>query len=191
MSVSLSKGGNVSLTKEVPGLARIAVALGWEERTTSGAPFDLDASALILNANGKVLGDDYFVFYGNLQSPDSSVQHTGDDLVGSGDDSEIINVNLNALRAEVDRIVFAVSIYDAEDRKQNFGQVANAYIRVLNLATQVEMARYDLVEDASNEIAMVFGELYRNNDEWKFRAVGQGYNTGLRGIALEFGVNIQ
>jgi tellurium resistance protein TerD len=191
MSVTLTKGGNVSLSKEAPGLTAVAVALGWDERTTTGADFDLDASALLLGANGKVVDDSHFVFYGNLSSPDGSVQHTGDNLVGGGDDSEVINITLADVPADVQRIVFPVSIYEADARKQSFGQVSNAYIRVLNHPSMAEIARYDLTEDASTETAMIFGEVYRHNNEWKFRAVGQGYTTGLRGIALDFGVNVE
>jgi tellurium resistance protein TerD len=191
MSVSLSKGGNVSLTKEAPGLTAVLVGLGWDARTTSGADFDLDASALILGASGKILSDSHFVFFNNLTSPDGSVEHTGDNLTGEGEgDDEVIKVNLAAVAAEADRIVVTVSIYDAESRAQSFGQVRNAYIRVVNQADNTELTRYDLSEDASTETAMIFGELYRNAGEWKFRAVGQGYSTGLAGIARDFGVNV-
>ncbi|MCQ4044627.1 TerD family protein [Streptantibioticus rubrisoli] len=191
MGVSLSKGGNVSLSKEAPNLTAVQVGLGWDARTTTGADFDLDASALLTNAAGRVLTDQHFVFYNNLKSPDGSVEHTGDNLTGEGEgDDEVINVDLAQVPHEVDRIVFPVSIYDAEDRQQSFGQVRNAYIRVVNRADNRELARYDLTEDASTETAMVFGELYRNNGEWKFRAIGQGYASGLRGIAQDFGVNV-
>jgi tellurium resistance protein TerD len=191
MSVSLSKGGNVSLTKEAPGLTAVLVGLGWDARTTSGAAFDLDASALILGTSGKILSDSHFVFFNNLTSPDGSVEHTGDNLTGEGEgDDEVIKVNLAAVPAEADRIVVTVSIYDAEARSQSFGQVRNAYIRVVNQADNAELTRYDLSEDASTETAMIFGELYRNAGDWKFRAVGQGYSTGLAGIARDFGVNV-
>ena len=191
MGVSLSKGGNVSLTKEAPGLTAIHVGLGWDARTTSGTDFDLDASALLLNNTGKILSDQHFVFFNNLKSPDGSVEHTGDNLTGEGEgDDEVINVNLAGVPAEVDKIVFAVSIYDAETRQQSFGQVRNAFIRIVNQAGGAEIARYDLTEDASTETAMIFGEVYRNGAEWKFRAVGQGYSTGLRGIAQDYGVNV-
>jgi tellurium resistance protein TerD len=191
MSVSLSKGGNVSLTKEAPGLTAVMVGLGWDARTTSGADFDLDASALLVNAGGKVLSDQHFVFFNNLTSPDGSVEHTGDNLTGEGEgDDESIKVDLSRVPADVDKVVFTVSIYDAESRRQSFGQVRNAYIRVLNQAGGGEITRYDLSEDASTETAMIFGELYRNGAEWKFRAVGQGYESGLAGIARDFGVNV-
>jgi len=191
MSVSLSKGGNVSLTKAAPNLRAILVGLGWDERTTSGAAFDLDASALMVGTSGKILSDQHFVFFNNLKSPDGSVEHTGDNLTGSGEgDDEQILVNLSLVPAECDRIVFPVSIYEAEQRAQSFGQVRNAFIRVVNSDDNNELARYDLSEDASSETAMIFGEVYRNNGEWKFRAVGQGYASGLAGIARDFGVNV-
>jgi tellurium resistance protein TerD len=191
MGVSLAKGGNVSLSKEAPGLTAVTVGLGWDVRTTTGADYDLDASALLCNDAGKVASDQHFVFYNNLTSPDGSVQHTGDNLTGEGEgDDESVNVNLAGVPAEVTKIVFPVSIHDAQTRGQSFGQVRNAFIRVVNQADGNELARYDLSEDASTETAMVFGELYRNGAEWKFRAVGQGYASGLRGIAQDFGVNV-
>ena len=190
MGVSLAKGGNVSLTKQAPGLSAVVVGLGWDERTTGGQAFDLDASALMLTPAGRVLSDQHFVFFNNLTSPDGSVEHTGDNLTGEGEgDDEQIKVDLSRVPAEVDRIVFPVSIYEADNRRQNFGQVRNAFIRVVNQADNSELARYDLSEDASTETAMVFGELYRGTDEWKFRAVGQGYSAGLAGIVRDFGVN--
>ena len=191
MGVSLTKGGNVSLTKSAPGLTAVMVGLGWDVRTTTGTDFDLDASAILADTAGKVVSDKHFVFFNNLTSPDGSVEHLGDNLTGAGDgDDEQIKVNLAAVPAEVDKIVFPVSIYEAETRSQNFGQVRNAFIRVVNQADNSEIARYDLSEDASTETAMIFGELYRNGAEWKFRAVGQGYASGLEGIARDFGVNI-
>ncbi|HWU20867.1 MAG TPA: TerD family protein [Nocardioides sp.] len=191
MAVSLTKGGNVSLTKEAPGLSAVDVGLGWDANSFSGAEFDLDASAIMLSESGKVVSDAHFVFFNNLSSPDGSVVHAGDNLTGAGDgDDEVVHVNLAAVPLEVDRISFAVSIYDADTRSQNFGMVRNAFIRVVNQAGGAEIARYDLSEDASTETAMVFGELYRNGADWKFRAVGQGYASGLRGIAQDFGVNL-
>ncbi|GGV17510.1 MULTISPECIES: TerD family protein [Streptomycetaceae] len=191
MPVSLSKGGNVSLTKEAPGLSAVTVGLGWDVRTTTGAEFDLDASAIVLNADGKVLSNSHFVFFNNTSTPDSTVVHTGDNRTGEGaGDDEAINVNLAGLPAEAAKITFPVSIYDAVARSQSFGQVRNAYIRVLNAAGGAEIARYDLSEDAATETAMIFGELYRNGAEWKFRAVGQGYASGLAGIAQDFGVQL-
>ncbi|MGK5682375.1 TerD family protein [Actinoplanes sp. URMC 104] len=193
MTVSLVKGGNVSLTKQAgsAGLAAVTAGLGWDVRTTTGTDFDLDASAIVVDADGKVVSDQHFVFFGNLATPDGLVQHTGDNLTGAGDgDDEQINLRLGELPADTDKVVFAVSIYEAEQRKQSFGQVRNAFIRVVNQADGQELARYDLSEDASTETAMVFGEVYRNGAEWKFRAVGQGYASGLRGIAQDFGVNV-
>ena len=191
MGVSLSKGGNVSLTKEAPGLTAVTVGLGWDVRSTTGTDFDLDASAILVDASGKVTGDKDFVFFNNLQSSDGSVKHLGDNLTGEGEgDDEQVNVDLAAVPGNVDKVVFAVSIYEGDSRGQSFGQVRNAFIRVVNQAGGAELARYDLSEDASTETAMVFGEIYRNGADWKFRAVGQGYATGLRGIATDFGVNV-
>ncbi|MDT3438009.1 MULTISPECIES: TerD family protein [unclassified Pseudofrankia] len=190
-SVSLSKGGNVSLSKAAPNLTTVTVGLGWQVRQTSGAPYDLDASAIVVDDRGRVLSDSYFIFFNNLTSPDGSVQHLGDNLVGGGGgDDEQIMVDLRGLTAQAAKVVFAVSIYDAEVRRQTFGQVRDAFIRVADANTGIEIARYDLTEDASTETAMLFGELYRYGGEWKFRAVGQGYATGLRGIAVDFGVNV-
>ncbi len=193
MGVSLSKGGNVSLTKEAgaAGLSAVMVGLGWDVRSTTGADFDLDASAIALASSGKALSDQHFVFFNNLATPDGSIQHTGDNLTGEGEgDDEAIKVNLAGVPAEVDRIVFPVSIYEAEQRSQSFGQVRNAFIRIVNQAGGAELARYDLTEDASVETAMIFGEMYRHNDEWKFRATGQGYASGLRGIAQDYGLPV-
>ena len=191
MGVSLTKGGNVSLTKAAPGLKAVSVGLGWDVRSTTGDDFDLDASALGLAPTKKIVSDEYFIFFNNLKSPDGSIEHQGDNLTGEGEgDDEVINVDLSAVPTTVDSIVFPVSIYDAETRGQSFGQVRNAFIRVVDQANGTELARYDLSEDASTETAMVFGELYRNGAEWKFRAIGQGYASGLAGIARDFGVNI-
>jgi tellurium resistance protein TerD len=191
VGVSLSKGGNVSLSKEAPGLTAVTVGLGWDVRSTTGTDFDLDASAIACKADGKVVSDQHFIFFNNLKSPDGSIEHLGDNLTGAGEgDDEQVNVSLATVPAEIDKIVFPVSIYDADNRQQNFGQVRNAFIRVVNQAGGTEIARYYLSEDASTETAMVFGELYRSGAEWKFRAVGQGYAAGLRGIAQDFGVNV-
>ena len=191
MSVSLTKGGNVSLTKEAPGLTAVVIGLGWDVRSTTGTDFDLDSSAIVAKADGKAVSDKHFVFFNNLTTPDGTVEHTGDNLTGEGEgDDEAIKVNLAAMAPEVDKIVFAVSIYDADARSQSFGQVRNAYIRVVNAADERELTRFDLSEDASTETAMVFGELYRRGPDWKFRAVGQGYASGLAGIARDYGVNV-
>jgi tellurium resistance protein TerD len=191
VSVSLSKGGNVSLTKMAPGLTAVSVGLGWDLRTTTGTDFDLDASALLCGGDGKVIDDAHFVFFNNLKSPDGSVEHTGDNLTGEGEgDDELIHVNLAGASPQIQRVVFPVSIYEGAARGQSFGQVSNAFIRVIDRSNGSELARYDLTEDASTETAMIFGELYRHNEEWKFRAVGQGYASGLAGIAKDFGVNV-
>ncbi|WP_329458069.1 TerD family protein [Streptomyces sp. NBC_01497] len=190
MGVTLAKGGNVSLSKAAPNLTQVLVGLGWDARSTTGADFDLDASALMCR-EGRVMGDEFFIFYNNLTSPEGSVEHTGDNLTGEGEgDDETLLVDLSKVPESCDKIVFPVSIHDADNRRQTFGQVSNAYIRVANQADGQELARYDLSEDASTETAMLFGELYRHGGEWKFRAVGQGYASGLRGIALDFGVNV-
>ncbi|QSE84855.1 TerD family protein [Rhodococcus koreensis] len=191
MGVTLAKGGNVSLDKQAPNLTAVAVGLGWDARSTTGHEFDLDASALATGENKKVLSDQHFVFYNNLRSPDGSIQHEGDNLTGEGDgDDEVINVDLKAVPPNITNIFFPVSIHDAHQRGQSFGQVTNAFIRVVDRSTGNELVRYDLTEDASTETAMTFGELYRHNGEWKFRAIGQGYASGLAGIARDYGVNI-
>ena len=191
MGVTLAKGGNVSLTKAAPNLTRVAVGLGWDARVTTGNDFDLDASAIATDPNNKVVSNQHFVFYNNLRSPDGAIEHTGDNLTGVGeDDDEVINVDLVATPPTVTSIFFPVSIHDADIRRQSFGQVRNAYIRVVDRSNGAELARYDLSEDASSETAMVFGELYRYGTEWKFRAIGQGYASGLAGIARDYGVNI-
>jgi tellurium resistance protein TerD len=193
VSVSLTKGGNVSLTKQAgpAGLSAVTVGLGWDIRSTTGTDFDLDASAIAVRVDGKALSDKHFVFFGNLISPEGAIEHTGDNLTGEGGgDDEQIRLSLGAIPAEVDKVVFPVSIYEAELRSQSFGQVRNAFIRVVNQGDGQELARYDLSEDASTETAMVFGELYRNAADWKFRAVGQGYDSGLKGIAQDYGVNV-
>lgn len=191
MSISLAKGGNVSLSKEEPGLTQILIGLGWDTRATDGADFDLDASAFLLVETGKVRSDADFIFYNQLRSPDGSVEHTGDNRTGEGDgDDEALKVNLTGVPAAVQRIAIAVTIHDAESRRQNFGMVQNAFIRIVNDATGREIARYDLTEDASTETAMVFAEVYRHGGEWKFRAVGQGYQGGLAPLARNYGVSV-
>ncbi|NIX91679.1 TerD family protein [Pseudomonas fulva] len=191
MAVSLTKGSNVSLTKEAPGLSEVIVGLGWDPRVTDGTEFDLDASIFITGENGKVLNDSSFIFYNNKTSQDGSVEHLGDNRSGAGEgDDEQVNVKLTGLAADVKKLVFAVTIHDAEGRKQSFGQVGNAYIRIVNKADGKELARYDLSEDASTETAMIFGELYRHNDEFKFKAIGQGFAGGLKPLAESHGVSI-
>jgi tellurium resistance protein TerD len=191
VGVSLTKGGNVSLSKEAPGLTAVVVGLGWDVRTTTGTEFDLDASAIVVGADGKVVSDKHFIFFNNLTSPDGTVEHTGDNLTGEGEgDDEQVKVNLAAMSPDVEKIVFPVTIYDADARRQSFGQIANAFIRVVNADGQREITRFDLSEDASTETAMLFGELYRHGGDWKFRAIGQGYASGLHGIAKDYGVNV-
>jgi tellurium resistance protein TerD len=191
VAVRLTKGGNVNLSKEAPGLTAVALGLGWDVRTTTGEDFDLDASGIVLGASGKAISDQHFIFFNNLKSPDGAVEHAGDNRTGVGEgDDETIKVNLAGLGADVDKVVFLASIYDGETRKQSFGQVRNAYIRVINQADNTELARYDLSEDYSTETALVFGELYRAGAEWKFRAVGQGYASGLAGVAGDYGVTV-
>ncbi|RQT06050.1 TerD family protein [Burkholderia contaminans] len=190
MALTLQKGGNLSLSKADPSLTRILVGLGWDPRATDGAEFDLDASAFLLGANGKVRGEADFIFYNQLRSQDGSVEHTGDNRTGAGDgDDEVVKVDLSRVPADIDKIAFTVTIHDAEARKQNFGQVSNSFIRVVNETSGAEVVRYDLAEDASTETAMIFAELYRSSGEWKFRAVGQGYAGGLRALANGYGMN--
>lgn len=191
MAVSLSKGGNVSLSKEAPGLTAITVGLGWDARVTDGAEFDLDASIFMCGESGKVLDDASFIFYNNRKSACGSLEHMGDNRSGAGEgDDEQVNVTLTTLPATIKKMVFAVTIHEAEARKQTFGQVSNAFMRVLNQADGKEIARFDLSEDYSTETAMIFGELYRHNDEWKFKAIGQGFAGGLAPLAMNHGVNI-
>ena len=189
MALSLSKGGNLSLSKEAPGMTKVLVGLGWDARSTDGQDFDLDASAFLLKADGKVRADSDFIFYNQLKSTDGSVEHTGDNRTGEGDgDDEAIKVDLSKVPADIDRIAFTVTIHEADARRQNFGQVRNAFIRIVNQDTNVEVGRYDLAEDASTETAMIFAELYRHGTEWKFRAVGQGFKGGLKPLAESFGL---
>lgn len=191
MAITLQKGGNLSLSKADPTLVKILIGLGWDERATDGASFDLDASAFLLNDGGKVRSDADFIFYNQLKSVEGAVEHTGDNRSGAGDgDDESIKVNLSLVPANVHKIAVTVTIHDAEARRQSFGQIANAFIRIVNDVTGAEIVRYDLAEDYSTETAMVFGELYRHGAEWKFRAVGQGYAGGLRAMCSQFGIKI-
>lgn len=191
MALTLSKGQNLSLTKTEPGLTNVLIGLGWDDRQTDGHEFDLDASAFMLSTSGKVSGDADFVFYGQLKSSCGSVEHTGDNRTGEGDgDDEALKVDLTKIPNTVQTVAITVTIHDFEARRQSFGQVSNAFIRVVNDKTGKEVVRYDLTEDYSTETAMVFGELYRNNGEWKFRAVGQGYSGGLAAMCAQYGVNI-
>lgn len=191
MAISLTKGGNVNLSKEAPSLTNMTVGLGWNPRATDGQAFDLDAVAFLVNDTGKVRADSDFIFFNNLKSSDGAVEHTGDNRTGEGDgDDETIMVDLTRLPADVSKVIFCAVIYDGQNRKQNFGQVSNAYIRIVNANGGSEVARYDLSEDSSTETAMVFGELYRHNGEWKFRAVGQGFAGGLGPLAASYGVAV-
>ncbi|MDR0869574.1 MAG: TerD family protein [Planctomycetaceae bacterium] len=188
MAVSLSKGQNILLDK---GLVNVHVGLGWDVRTGSGDEFDLDVCAFLLAANGKVRSDDGFVFYNHLESADGSVAHTGDNRTGEGEgDDESVLVKLGKVAADVQRVVFTVTIHEYKERKQNFGQVSSAFIRIVNQDTGNEEARFELQEDASTDTSFVFGELYRKDSGWKFRAVGEGYKHGLLEIAKGYGVNI-
>lgn len=189
MAITLQKGGNLSLSKADPTLKRILIGLGWDERATDGAEFDLDASAFMLTAQGKVRSDADFIYYNQLRSPEGAVEHTGDNRSGKGEgDDEVIKIDLDKIPTGVEKVVFTVTIHDAAARKQNFGQITNAFIRVVNEESNVEIVRYDLAEDYSTETAMVFGELYSHNGEWKFRAVGQGYAGGLAAMCTQYGI---
>lgn len=191
MAVSLKKGGNVSLSKTSPELKRILVGLGWDARATDGVDFDLDASAFLLAESGKVRRDEDFVFYGQLASLCGSVEHTGDNRTGDGDgDDEAIKIDLSKVPESVRRIAITVTIHDHQARRQNFGQVSDAFMRIVNLDNDIEIARFDLSEDYGTETAMIFGEVYSHNGEWKFKAVGQGFSGGLEAMCHQFGVTV-
>ncbi|MDE5737399.1 MAG: TerD family protein [Oscillospiraceae bacterium] len=192
MAVNLSKGQKVDLTKGNPGLTQIMVGLGWDvNRYDGGYDFDLDAAAFLLGDNGKVICDADFIFYGNKEHNSGAVVHCGDNLTGEGDgDDEVILVDLSKIPANVAKIAFTVTIYDADVRNQNFGQVDNSYIRVVNQANGTELIHFDLGEDFSIETAVVVAELYRHNGEWKFNAVGSGYSGGLAALCRSYGVNV-
>jgi len=192
MAISLQKGQKVDLTKGNPGLKKLLIGLGWDvNKYDGGFDFDLDAAAFLLGANGKVSSDDDFVFYNNLKHKSGSVEHMGDNLTGEGEgDDEEIKVDLSLVPANVEKIDFTVTIYDADARKQKFGQVSNAYIRVVDDETGKELIRYDLGEDFSIETAVVVGEIYRNRGEWKFNAIGAGWSGGLAALGKNYGVNV-
>ena len=191
MAISLQKGGNVNLSKEAPGMKKMTLGLGWDTRATDGAEFDLDASAFMLNAAGKVRSDADFIFYNQPKSVEGAVQHSGDNRTGAGDgDDESIIVDLSLVPADVEKIAVCVTIHAAEERRQNFGMVSSAYIRCIDAGSNAEVAKYDLSEDASVETAMIFGEIYRNNGDWKFKAIGQGFQGGLGPRAKNFGVSV-
>jgi tellurium resistance protein TerD len=192
MAISLQKGGNVNLSKTDPNLKQVLLGLGWDARSTDGVDFDLDASIFMVTESGKVRSDSDFIFYGQLRSPCGSIEHTGDNRTGAGDgDDEALKIKLDQIPAAVTRLVVAVTIHDAQARKQNFGMVHDAFIRLVNIETNIEITRFDLSEDYSTETAMVFGEIYRYGGEWKFKAVGQGYAGGLRALAIQHGVDVQ
>ena len=192
MPVNLSKGQKVDLTKTNPGLKKILVGLGWDtNKYDGGFDFDLDAAAFLCGDNGQVTSDSDFVFYNNKLHSSGSVEHAGDNLTGAGDgDDEVIRIDLSLIPANVSRVSFTVTIHEADTRRQNFGQVSNAYIRVMNEETGEELIRYDLGEDFSIETAVVVGEIYRNNGEWKFNAIGSGFEGGLEALCRNFGVNV-
>jgi tellurium resistance protein TerD len=190
MSLSLTKGSNLSLSKAAPGLNNVLIGLGWDARSTDGSAFDLDASAVLVGANGKVRTDKDLIFYGNKSEENGSVIYNGDNLTGEGDgDDETISVVLDKVAADVERIIVTATIYEGTERGQSFGQVRNAYVRIVNADNNEEVARYDLSEEAGAETGLLFAEVYRNNGEWKFKAVGQGYATGLAGIVNDFGIS--
>ena len=193
MPISLKKGQKVSLTKENPGLTKVVVGLGWDvNQYDTGGAFDLDAAAFLLADSGKVSRSEDFVFYGNLKHPSGCAEHMGDNLTGAGDgDDEQIRINLSAVPENISKIAFTVTIYEAETRRQNFGQVSTAFIRIYNELTGEEILRYDLGEDFSIETAIVFGELYKNNGEWKFNAIGCGYQGGLAALCASYGVEVE
>lgn len=193
MPINLSKGQKVDLTKGNPGLKNIMVGLGWDVNAfDSGSDFDLDAAAFMLGSDGKCPTDKEFVFYGNLAHTSGAVNHMGDNLTGAGDgDDEQIQIELSKVPANIEKIAFTVTIYDAEVRRQNFGQVSNAFIRLVDESNGTELIRYDLGEDFSIETAVVVGELYRNNGEWKFNAIGCGYQGGLAALCANYGVEVE
>lgn len=193
MPINLSKGQKVNLSKAAPGLKHILVGLGWDtNRYDGGADFDLDASAFLTDASGKCESDKDFIFYGNKEHPSGAVKHMGDNRTGDGEgDDEQIFVDLSAVPANIDKIAVTVTIYDADKRRQNFGQVSNSYCRIVNDETGEEIVRYDLGEDYSIETSMVVGELYRNNGEWKFNAIGSGFSGGLTALCEHYGIETE
>ena len=191
MAVNLQKGGNVSLSKTDPGLEVLLCGLGWDSRVTTGDDFDLDSCVFMVTDSGKVRRDEDFIFYNNKLAADGSVEHLGDNRTGAGDgDDEQVVIHLLKVSHDIARLVFAVTIHDSEVRKQNFGQVKNAFIRVVNKLTNQELVRFDLSEDFSTETSVLFGEVYRNGSEWKFKAVGQGFAGGLSELAKPYGVRV-
>lgn len=191
MAISLQKGGNVALERAAPGMSKCLLGLGWDARATDGADFDLDASVFMLASNNKVRSEKDFIFFNNLVSDCRSVEHTGDNLTGEGDgDDESIKLDLNKVPADVEKIAVAITIHEGEQKGQNFGQVSNAFIRIVDQQSNEEVVRYDLSEDYSIETALIFGELYRHNGEWKFKAVGQGFDGGLEPLVRHYGISV-
>lgn len=192
MGISLKKGQKVSLTKDNPGLKKLIVGLGWDtNKFDTGGDFDLDSAAFLLGENGKVTSQSDFIFYGNLKHNSGSVIHMGDNRTGDGDgDDEQIFIDLSKVPENITRIIFTATIYEAEERRQNFGQISNAYIRIVDEDVKNEILKYDLGEDFSIETAAVFGELYKNNGEWKFNAIGSGYQGGLAALCINYGIDI-
>lgn len=193
MAISLAKGQKVDLTKGNPGLTKVVVGLGWDtNKYDGGVDFDLDSSVFLLGENGKVSSDQDFIFYNNLKGGNGTIVHTGDNRTGEGDgDDEQVEVSLSTVPGEIQKIAFCITIHDAAARGQNFGQVSNAFVRIVNKESREELIRYDLAEDFSIETAVVVGELYRHNGEWKFSAVGSGYQGGLAALATDFGLDVQ
>ena len=187
--INLSKGAKINLSKEAPGLKKIMFGLGWDTNKYSGGDdFDLDASCFLVNAMGRTTADG-FIFYNNLIGPNKCIVHQGDNRTGEGDgDDEQIHIELNKVPDNLEKIAFTVTIYEAEQRHQNFGQVSNAYIRIIDEATGTELVRFDLGEDFSIETAVVVGELYKNNGEWKFNAIGSGFQGGLAALCGHYGI---
>ncbi|MDO5296572.1 MAG: TerD family protein [bacterium] len=193
MPISLKKGEKVSLTKNNPGLTKVIAGLGWDVNAfDTGGDFDLDASAFLVTESGKVASQKDFIFYGNLKHESGAVEHMGDNRTGSGEgDDEVIKIDLSKVPANYTKVIFTVTIYESEKRRQNFGQVSNAYMRIYNESTGEELLRYDLGEDFSIETAVVFGELYRSGNEWKFNAIGSGYQGGLAALCNSYGINVE
>jgi tellurium resistance protein TerD len=190
MTVNLQKGENTNISRDAPGIQKMTVGLGWDARTSDGTDFDLDAIAFILNKTGQVRVDSDMIFYNNKIATGGFLEHSGDNLTGDGDgDDETLIVQLNLIPEDVDKIIFCANIHEAIVRHQNFGQVSNAFIRITDNSTDIEIVRFDLSEDYSTETALVFGEVYRYSGEWKFKAIGQGFNNGLSSLAKTFGVN--
>ncbi|MDR1867621.1 MAG: TerD family protein [Treponema sp.] len=192
MAISLQKGQKVDLTKGNPGLSKLVVGLGWDtNKYDGGADFDLDASVFLLGESGKITGDSDFVFYNNARNPSESVIYMGDNRTGAGEgDDEQINVDLSKVPQTIQRIAFTVTIHEAESRRQNFGQVSNAFIRIVDEEKNIELLRFDLGEEFSVETALIVAELYRHGNEWKFNAIGNGFSGGLKALATNFGLSV-